>query len=394
MTQGLLKRLALTAPLVLCLPLCTIAADGSASSDDEMPKIFEEFSLTSASTEAPTAAPSALPSATACVTSPACAAPSPACCGTCDNALNCCCEPPCLFLAGVEATMFHASTHGMSAASNISQLTAVTNPNFGFSSDEAFDRFTFSPRVFAGVQDNCWGIMGRFWYLSDSAGQLNPFLGPAKGVGVDNFERMKAYTIDLEISRSFCVWTSKVDAFIGARYASFEAGQGMNISGLTTPAELTSTSAFNSFTFNGAGITMGFLGRTPISCDYCVSLLWGARGSVIFGEASRQAQTSATVIDTGANATSINGALSQNDDTAFIIEALLGVQWDHQLQCLPMSAYLRLAFEYQYWDLGSKGNAAAASFATSVTGAGTSSASVGDVNAQFIGLMVGTGFNW
>src|SRR5579862_9209534 len=73
MTQGLFKRLALTAPLVLCLPLCTIAADGSASSDDEMPKIFEEFSLTSASTEAPTAAPSALPSAAACVTSPACA---------------------------------------------------------------------------------------------------------------------------------------------------------------------------------------------------------------------------------------------------------------------------------------------------------------------------------
>ncbi len=74
MTQGLLKKLALAAPLVVCLPFCALAADGPAAHESEdSPKIFEEFSLTSATIEAP--APMGYPPAPAA--SPAPGAPGP-----------------------------------------------------------------------------------------------------------------------------------------------------------------------------------------------------------------------------------------------------------------------------------------------------------------------------
>ena len=31
-----------------------------------------------------------------------------------------------------------------------------------------YDGFTYSPRITLGVQQDNWGILGRFWYMSDS----------------------------------------------------------------------------------------------------------------------------------------------------------------------------------------------------------------------------------
>jgi hypothetical protein len=45
--KGLFKKLAFAAPLVVCLPLCAQAGDAAAS-DDPPAKIFEDYSLTSA----------------------------------------------------------------------------------------------------------------------------------------------------------------------------------------------------------------------------------------------------------------------------------------------------------------------------------------------------------
>lgn len=100
---------------------------------------------------------------------------------------------------------------------------------------------------------------------------------------------------------------------------------------------------------------MGFLGRTPIGCNTCISLVWGVRGSILWGDAERSVQTSDSVMEVGSDVQSTNSASEENCDTAFIFESLAGVQWDHELRCLPMSAYFRLAFEYQYWNLGSGG---------------------------------------
>jgi hypothetical protein len=49
--KGLFKKLALAAPLVVCLPLCASAGDAVASSDEPAAKIFEDYSLTSSTQE-------------------------------------------------------------------------------------------------------------------------------------------------------------------------------------------------------------------------------------------------------------------------------------------------------------------------------------------------------
>src|SRR5262249_48550346 len=149
---------------------------------------------------------------------------------------------------------------------------------------------------------------------------------------------------------------TKLNLYFGGRYASFEANQGIDISRLVSPTEIGYSRAFSDFSFNGIGLTTGFLGRTPIGCDTCISAPWGLRGSVLWGDANRGVQSTATLLGQNASDSSINTAQTGVHDTAYILEALLGVQWDHDLRCLPMSAYLRIAAEYQRWDMGSKGD--------------------------------------
>ena len=305
-----------------------------------------------------------------------------------------CCDKGCpVFFTGVEATMFNASTRGISADASV--RNSNTNTTVGLSDDDVFDRFTFSPRIWAGVQEGCWAVLGRFWYLSDSTGELSPlFPAPGSGVGTYEQERLKAYTADFEVSRAFCLGISKCNFYLGGRYASFEAQQGLDVSRLTSPTEIAYSNAFSAFSFNGLGITTAIQGRTPIGCDTCISLIWGVRGSVLWGNANRAVQTSDSVIDIGAEATSINSAESSECATAFIVEAMVGAQWDHELRCLPMSAFFRLAGEYQYWDLGSSGDAAAGSFAFDSPAHANSNASVGSVDMNLVGFTVGCGFNW
>jgi len=114
----------------------------------------------------------------------------------------------------------------------------------------------------------------------------------------------------------------------------------------------------------------------------------------LWGNANRAVQTSDSIIDVGTAASSINSAESSDPATAFIIEAQVGVQWDHELRCLPMSAFLRVAAEYQYWDLGSNGSVISASVAQDSPGIAASSGSVGNVDLNLVGLTVGGGFNW
>jgi len=115
----------------------------------------------------------------------------------------------------------------------------------------------------------------------------------------------------------------------------------------------------------------------------------------LWGDAYRAAQTSDTAIDGGISTTTgFNSAESDQSATAFIIEAQVGAQWDHELRCLPMSAFFRVAAEYQYWDLGSSGSVSATTSSLNSPSFAKSSASVGDVDMNLIGLTVGAGFNW
>jgi hypothetical protein len=414
MRKGLFKNLALAAPLVVCLPFCAQAGDTAASSDEPAAKIFEDYSLTSATQDngdskivntnasLDASAPSVAIPPAPCVgnqpapapcTSPVCTAP-PNCCNTFGEPF---CEPKCIFNAGVEATIFHVQTRGMVVDSSVTRFGGDDIPTTTFEqgNSQVFDQFTFSPRIWAGVQEDCWGIEGRFWYMSDSTNRLDPWESlPISATGQYTMDRIKAYTVDLEGTYSWCYCGNKLTGFLGARYASFEAGQAVDLTRDTSPVEIFNTSAFTKFTFNGVGITVGFLGRTPLSCDGCINAVYGVRGSVLWGDAERAVQTQATVTEADGAATSTNSAFSDECDTAFIVEALLGVEWDHELKCLPMCAFLRVAAEYQYWNLGNKGSASSNSFAVSDGGAAQSNDSIGTVENQLVGFTVATGFTW
>src|SRR5580700_1939363 len=97
MTQGLLKKLALAAPFVVCLPLCAFGADGNAAQSDDNPRIFEEFSLTAATVEAPIPAPNPPAPGMASVGGNGCGCGTGSCCPTncCQNSCNSCCGDPC-----------------------------------------------------------------------------------------------------------------------------------------------------------------------------------------------------------------------------------------------------------------------------------------------------------
>jgi len=414
MRKGLFKNLALAAPLVVCLPLCAQAGDAVASSDEPAAKIFEDYAFTSGTQNngdskvvntnasldpsAPSVAIQAAPApcvgnqpAPAPCTSPVCTAPN--CCNTYGEPF---CNPTCVFNAGVEATIFHVQTKGMFVDSAVTRFgnTDIPTTTFEQENSEIYDQITFSPRLWAGVQEDCWGIEGRFWYLSDSTNRLQPFETAPPFTGQYTMERVKAYTADLEGTYSICYCGNKLTGFAGVRYASFEAGQGQQITRDTFPTEQFTTSAFTKFTFNGVGPTMGFFGRTPCGCDGCINLVYGVRGSFLWGDAGRDVQTQATVFELNGAATSTNSATADNCDTAFIVEALIGVEWDHQLTCLPMCAFLRLGAEFQYWDVGDNGQVASTSFAVSNTGGAHSSASIGNVDTYMYGLTVATGFTW
>jgi len=370
--------------LVGYFPIIGLGGDGAAPFEEVLPSLFQDSPLSCVSPEACGSRRSAtLPTSDL----------TPA---VSDGGIELGCEPSPYptFAGGVDAAFFFASASGMRVGSPGNNPSGPIDPSLPFASDESLNNVTFTPRIYASVQDQGWAVLGRFWYLSDSSGELAPNLPPpGSGAGSSAFERLKAYTADLEVSRAICLGTSKVNIFCGCRYASFEAGEGIDISRLTSPSEIAFTSAFTSFSFNGLGVTTGVGGITPIGSGTQIKLIWGVRGSLLWGEAERSVQTKASFIDVSGG-TSINSALDQNRDTAFIVEGLLGVQWDHQLVSLPMSAFLRLAAEYQYWDLGDNGQAASASFAVSPTSSAVSKGFVGDVNVQFVGFTVGTGFNW
>jgi hypothetical protein len=106
--------------------------------------------------------------------------------------------------------------------------------------------------------------------------------------------------------------------------------------------------------------------------------------------------------DAVASAGSVNGASTVANDTMFIGEIQLGLEWDYALRCLPANAFCRLAVEYQRWSTGT-GYSQANSFAGSgIDNSGTiTQATLGDAFAvadapelDLVGLAVSTGLTW
>jgi hypothetical protein len=96
----------------------------------------------------------------------------------------------------------------------------------------------------------------------------------------------------------------------------------------------------------------------------------------------------------GSAASTIDAAfVSDNSTSMYIVETQLGAQWEHELRCMPANAFVRVAAEYQFWNLDA---GLTESFSTAFTpgAAASASAESGDFDLSLLGFTIGTGLTW
>lgn len=413
MNERVLWRLVVAAPVLFGSISMVAAQDRISSKPERGRRVFEEleplelakislasdestYQLTEACVEQPNCA---VQTPNCAVQTPTCAPPAATCCTTpngCATEAACCDDSCCTFLIGTEATFLSVQGSGGRVSA---WGTDVSIPRT-FSEDESldFDGMTFAPRIWLGVQGAEWGLMTRFWYLSDSDEEFRTFdqNGPSGIPGSYAFDRTKAYTVDWELTRACCWNESKLNFAIGGRYASLEAGGTAAVMGVANGGlDFFLSTATTDIDFEGTGVTTAIGGRTPIAeCCGCIYLLYGVRGSVLWGDTSSSAQTTSTALDNSSAAGSIDSAIvSDNGSTMYIIETQLGAQWEHELACFPAAAFIKVAAEYQFWNVDGGGVDA---FSTAFTPGGDTGAqaSMNDFDLNLFGFTIGTGLTW
>jgi hypothetical protein len=326
---------------------------------------------------------------------------------------NCCPPAPRLFwVGGVEATFLwpDLNSDGVSFAAE-----EIEDERYDLcsSQDVDIDSMYLSPRIWLGVQGCAWGANVRYWHLNASEGTYDPSIGGdgswnAYDCGRPDFgyfscNRLEAYTIDLEITRRFCIHNCWMQAAMGVRHASIENNEGVTGLALTEEGLLSGFARANRLS-RGTGLLFGLYGRKPLYPCSCVNWFYNARISTLWGPTQTSAETFAQVQsndpDFVAGAASVNGAYSNIDDTLFIGEIQLGLEWNYALACLPANAFFRTALEYQRWD-GGKGFSAADSFAGIALDDGfpvesvvSTSASAAEPQMDLFGFTIGTGLTW
>ncbi len=120
-----------------------------------------------------------------------------------------------------------------------------------------------------------------------------------------------------------------------------------------------------------------------------------ARGSVLFGNSTSLVTTGALALNNLGDSGSINTAAAGTNTTMTISEFQLGLQWDHQLQCIPANAFFRVGAEYQNWNLNNPRSVAATNSIAFLNATSTSAAATAsNMNLSLVGVALATGFNW
>ena len=302
------------------------------------------------------------------------------------------CLSSCRWVAGTEVTFLAPSFRGSSVSTTLTDGVGTT---YNAASNNSYNNFTYAPRLWLGKQGECWGFMTRFWYLSDSNAVINPYGANGLNNGLSSFNRLKAYTIDLEAQRMFTQCDGgRCFLTFGARYASLTSSSLYNPVATLAGPDFVSASAGTSGCFNGMGLTTAFYGYKPICCsDF--SVFYSVRNSIIFGNSESQATTSAAAANGLGSTATVNSAIANGSNTMYIGEIQLGVQWNHQFKCLPMNGFFRIAGEYQVWDVANSTSANSVSVAgIAPTTTASATAHSGNMDLSFLGFAVATGCTW
>jgi hypothetical protein len=216
-------------------------------------------------------------------------------------------------------------------------------------------------------------------------------------MGLFSMNRLEAYTIDLEITRRFCLHDCWMQGSVGVRHAEIEHAESLTGTALASEANLFGYAEADRYT-RGTGIVLGWYGRKPIYPCSCVHWYYNLRWSALWGPTQTAVETGATVLATGGNAGSVNGAATCVDDNLFIGEVQLGLEWNYALKCLPANAFFRAGIEYQRWT-GGIGYSESGSFAglevnNEFTTVGSTFASAAAPELDLIGITLGSGLTW
>ncbi len=333
-------------------------------------------------------------------TSGACAACVNSCCNCMGDCRNRCWQG----FIGVEAALLAPIQNHGGGGANYNLNNSLGAPTGTYTSSSV-NGMIVTPRIWAGLMGECWGVGVRYWRFANGAGGAVLPSGGAvfpqgANLGLNNQSYLQLQTFDLEAIRRIQHCDGQVWLSVGARYGQFNRNS--TISGVDAIGGTTFTgTAFTGTGFNGVGPTVAMYGWRPIGCDGCWNLFYGGRASYLWdGNGTALAGTSASIANSGGGANSANIAAGTGGNSgAFIGELNLGVQYNHYLKCVPAIAFLRIAGEYQYWHIASGANASANSNA-SLTAVGVpvatvnTSAIAGSSTLGLLGFGVSPGFMW
>jgi hypothetical protein len=333
----------------------------------------------------------------------ACATSQPACNAACQAAMpNCCpsncCRPCHMWFVDVEAAFLAPIQNTKQATFGVDNIASPTGGPLQYSADDSkVDDFAMTPRLTFGLQGESWGIQARYWRMKEwnSDRQIDDF---ALGGGPLTEGLFKADTVDVEGTKLFCLGESEFKASFGLRYA--ELVQDARVS-YSSPVDLVNSTVYNGFADSrseiyGLGLTSALTGLTPIGC-HNFNLFYNFRGSILWdSDARNSTEAYAAFANNLGHGSAYDYSVAQGCSTLWIGEVQVGGQWNFCLRCVPANAFLRIAAEYQHWEVNNGG------VADSVAGGAilhgpvfeAARASAGDARVDLVGVTVATGLTW
>jgi hypothetical protein len=236
-------------------------------------------------------------------------------------------------------------------------------------------------------------LAGRFWQLrgSEAGSEIGDWCNTS------TYQHLNAFTTDLELTRRFCAGCWQGQLAFGVRHAEVDLDTCLRAEQYFEAVDPDDDSAISGLAnaisqFHGTGLTFGLWTKRPISSR--VYLFGGLRGSVLWGEAANGGAATAAYANSDGFEHDAYVDVCVRDETMFIGEVQVGLQYECPLRCLPANAFFRVAFEYQNWSVSSPSNQVVA-YREELNAIGVESiVTSSDVDMQLVGFNLGAGITW
>ncbi len=319
------------------------------------------------------------------------------CQSNCNIANDCCapCKSHCgHWIAGAEAVFLSPDYDNAGSVAFIADFTFAGIVNVFDAAGSEVDDLTGAPRVWLGYQGEQNGFQIRYFRLQDSESLGTPF-SAVNFVGFEAENDLELQTFDLEFTRLFCHNGNEGQFTFGGRYARLDTLTGITATS-AVGTEFMSGSAFTGFQFDGVGLTSSLNGKRQIGCRG-LNFFYSGRVSFLWDDEAT-ASVSTQAFQAGAVNTAFRAdqGIASSDTDLFIGEIQVGLQYDYALKCVPANAFIRGAFEYQYWDTTGAGSLLTVSRAelVGVESATAIAVSGGDAILDLVGFSIGAGITW